>query len=330
MPLPLIIAGAVGAGLYGAAKSVGAAIDSSNAEDINRSAHRVVREIDGLLDKARTITNEQLEELGKKKYGAVTVNLKKFVEQYSQLKNVELLQRGDIDRLVVGDFDDQAMQEIRNDISMLESSALGLGAGAAAGAMTAFGAYSGTMLLASASTGTAISALSGVAATNATLAWLGGGSLAAGGMGMAGGMMVLGGVVAGPALAIFGSILSNSASEKLSHAKANYENAETHASLCKSTITKLEGIGAVSCLASDTLSKCRTACRRATIALSKVIEQSGTDYSRFSEDEKNTVFKAVKTAQLVKALVDTAILDEDGNLLGDSEANLRKVREAIA
>ena len=45
-----------------------------------------------------------------------------------------------------------------------------------------------------ASTGTAISTLSGAAATKATLAWLGGGALAAGGLGVAGGTVVLGGV----------------------------------------------------------------------------------------------------------------------------------------
>lgn len=47
-----------------------------------------------------------------------------------------------------------------------------------------------------ASTGTAISSLSGAAATNATLAWLGGGSLAAGGGGMAAGSVVLGTITA--------------------------------------------------------------------------------------------------------------------------------------
>ena len=45
---------------------------------------------------------------------------------------------------------------------------------------------------------TAIASLSGVAATNATMAWFGGGALAAGGSGMAGGMMVLGGIIAAP------------------------------------------------------------------------------------------------------------------------------------
>ena len=45
--------------------------------------------------------------------------------------------------------------------------------------------------LGTASTGTAISTLSGAAATKATLAWLGGGTLAAGGLGVAGGAVVL-------------------------------------------------------------------------------------------------------------------------------------------
>lgn len=47
-----------------------------------------------------------------------------------------------------------------------------------------------------ASTGTAISALSGAAATSATLAWLGGGALAAGGGGMAAGSALI--ALAGP------------------------------------------------------------------------------------------------------------------------------------
>ena len=47
-----------------------------------------------------------------------------------------------------------------------------------------------------ASTGTAISALSGAAANSAALAWLGGGALAAGGGGMSAGTAFLG--LAGP------------------------------------------------------------------------------------------------------------------------------------
>lgn len=75
----------------------------------------------------------------------------------------------------------------------------GAGAGLAAGLATggAVAAFGGTALTAvamsigTASTGAAISGLTGVAATNAALAWLGGGAIAAGGAGMAGGQALL-------------------------------------------------------------------------------------------------------------------------------------------
>lgn len=62
-----------------------------------------------------------------------------------------------------------------------------------------------------ASTGTAISALTGAAATNAALAWLGGGAIVAGGGGMASGGALIG-ILAGPvAWAIGGTILLGTA-----------------------------------------------------------------------------------------------------------------------
>jgi hypothetical protein len=74
------------------------------------------------------------------------------------------------------------------------------GAGIAAGAGVAAFAPTAAMAIATtfgtASTGTAISALSGAAATNAALAWLGGGALAAGGGGMVAGNALL--ALAGP------------------------------------------------------------------------------------------------------------------------------------
>ena len=79
------------------------------------------------------------------------------------------------------------------------------GKGVSAGIGTAVGTWALISTYGAASTGTAIASLSGVAATNATLAWLGGGSLAAG-------SAVLGGIVAIPALAITGIF---------SHLKAN-------------------------------------------------------------------------------------------------------------
>lgn len=82
----------------------------------------------------------------------------------------------------------------------LKKSSMGAAAGIAGGTAVVTLAPTAAMWIATtfgtASTGTAISALSGAAATNAALAWLGGGALTAGGAGMAGGSALL--ALAGP------------------------------------------------------------------------------------------------------------------------------------
>jgi len=86
------------------------------------------------------------------------------------------------------------------ELEAAKKSALGAGAGVATGAAIVSVAPTVALWVAStfgvASTGTAISALSGAAATNAALAWLGGGALAAGGGGMVAGQAFL--ALAGP------------------------------------------------------------------------------------------------------------------------------------
>ncbi len=88
----------------------------------------------------------------------------------------------------------------REELSSARKSAAGAGAGVAAGMAVASMAPSAAMWVATtfgtASTGTAISTLSGAAAMNAAMAWLGGGALAAGGGGMAAGSAFL--AMAGP------------------------------------------------------------------------------------------------------------------------------------
>lgn len=83
----------------------------------------------------------------------------------------------------------------RKDLEAARKSAAGAGAGLTAGAAVATMAPSAALWVATtfgtASTGTAISTLSGAAASNAALAWLGGGALAAGGGGTAAGGTLL-------------------------------------------------------------------------------------------------------------------------------------------
>ena len=96
---------------------------------------------------------------------------------------------------------DSIVQRIQTEAATSEKIGGGVGlAGAAAGAgLAAFGPTAAMAIattFGTASTGTAISALSGAAATKAALAWLGGGALAAGGGGMSAGNALL--ALAGP------------------------------------------------------------------------------------------------------------------------------------
>lgn len=94
----------------------------------------------------------------------------------------------------------EAEEFARKDLEAARKSAASAGAGFTAGAAVASMAPTAAMWVATtfgtASTGTAISTLSGAAATKAALAWLGGGTLAAGGGGTAAGSALL--ALAGP------------------------------------------------------------------------------------------------------------------------------------
>lgn len=125
--------------------------------------------IQTLFDRIRNIPEEN--RLKYEKFKAIRVNWKQQVEKIElEYKKAEVKTAG------------QGAAGVGAGVAVVT-----LGPTVAMGVATTFGV---------ASTGTAISALSGAAATNAALAWLGGGALAAGGGGMAAGSAFL--ALAGP------------------------------------------------------------------------------------------------------------------------------------
>lgn len=330
MPIPIIlgvIAG--GAALYGAVKGVSGAIDHSNAKDINGEAKSMVSRASNEVEEQREITFNALEKYGKRKLSSFDGVIADFLHTFSRLKNVEEVKTPELDKLGVGDFSSQSLTGLRNDYQALKDAGLGLSSGLGGGAALAFGAYNGTMLLASAGTGTAISTLSGVAATNATLAWLGGGTLAAGGGGMALGTMILGGIVAGPALAIFGHILGNKGEEALNNANSNMEQARTIRDEAGLTVEKLKAIAQTTTLASQVFQKITIQLRRSIDEMAEVIGVYGTDYSKFNQPSREAVLCAVKFAQLIKAMIDTPILDKNGNLVVATKKRVEEIKKSI-
>lgn len=331
MPVPIIL-GVVAAGttLYGAYKGISGAIDHSDASDINDSAQSMVHAARKLVEMQRLSTNGTLTDYGARKLRAFNGVIADFIRTFGRLQNVEISHSPELDKLNLGDFSTQTLAGLRQDYQALKDAGLGLGAGLSGGAALAFGAYNGTMLLATAGTGAAISSLSGVAATNATLAWLGGGTLAAGGYGMAGGAMVLGGIVAGPAMAIFGHIVGHKGEEALNKARNNLEQAKTIREDAKKVAEFLLAVEQVAALANGTFSSITAHLRRSLATLEKVIQNEGEDYRAFSHDSREAVLRTVKFAQLIKAMIDTPILDADGQLVLSTEKRLQELAGAAA
>jgi len=95
----------------------------------------------------------------------------------------------------------------------------GAGMAAATGTGAFVGIPSVVTSLGAASTGTAISSLSGAAASNATMAYLGGGALSAGGGGIALGTAALGVVTIGPTMLVGGLTLNGQGEKAVTKAK---------------------------------------------------------------------------------------------------------------
>ena len=212
MPLPLLFIGiAAASGMLGIGGAVKAGVDTNNAKQINKNANKLVQQSTDCLNAQRLACGNALTQLGAEKLSVLNGTLTAFLDVFTQIKNVDFGETEGLDELHRLHIDEQEFVELRGMANFVGSIAGGAVAGTASGALAAFGAYGAAQALAFASTGTAISALSGAAATNATLAFFGGGSLAAGGLGMAGGTVVLGGLVAGPALLVMGLVAGKAA-----------------------------------------------------------------------------------------------------------------------
>lgn len=311
-------------GIAGALTGIGtgikAGIDNKNANDINDLAQHILEHAKERIEIAKAASGRGLEVLGEKKIHILDNRINEFIRLYEKIKNITLQDSTGLDELSKFRIDkDNSFLELKELGNLGTSMAKGLASGTVAGALTAFGAYGAATTFATASTGTAIASLSGAAATNATLAFFGGGSLAAGGLGVAGGTAVLGGMVAGPALAILGIVMSAKASKKLDEAYSNKAEAQKIAAELSTATVMCNGIRRRAYLFQRLLIKCETLFAPLIYEMEKIQITSGTDYTKYSMEQKQTIARALSLAGTIKAVLDTPILTEDGALTPESE-----------
>ena len=172
---------------------VSAIINRKEAIATREEADKLKAEIESTNENIRDDLNESLETFGKIRLDALHNTVGLFLSYLDRLN--QKVKSKEYDFLKEIDISVDEIHEMK-EIDMKASdavkvAAVGGGFAAIALAGTPTLVTSAVTAFATASTGTAISTLHGVAATNAVLAWLGGGSIAAGGGGMAAGAATL-------------------------------------------------------------------------------------------------------------------------------------------
>ncbi|MBX1934942.1 hypothetical protein I9Q28_05605 [Campylobacter lari] len=309
MAVPFILGGiALATGIFGAKKAYDGYQDKCAAEELDNNAKAIFNYAKENLDVARKNAEQALENLGHAKLHIHQNSFKEFIDIFSKLKNVESsdFSKDDL-KFNINEFIEFTKESVIDFTKLAAGGIASLGAGALAG----LGAYGSVGLLASASTGTLISTLSGAAATNATLAWLGGGSLAAGGFGMAGGMAVLGGIVAAPVLAVGGFLYSKVGEQALDEAKSNLHKAKAAASemdTARIATTAISSIVNESLIAIQNLDGVLIK-ELQTFKLMIIREN---DYSKFTNGEKAYTQFIVNLVKAISGICKVNVLTEDG------------------
>ncbi|GAA7733276.1 hypothetical protein JP0164_04340 [Helicobacter pylori] len=182
------------------------------------------------------------------------------------------------------------------------------------GVLAAYGAYTGVGMLASTAGGVAIAELSGVAATNVTLAWLGGGELSVGGFGMVGGMAVFGGLVAGPALAILGAMSADEMEEELEKAKSYYSQVEKAVKKADAIIDQFQAIEKMAKLFTRQITKCNALFFSLSQDAIATMKKHNYNRSLYSQEERDQLCVAVSTLMTLSAFLKIPIIDKHQKL----------------
>lgn len=333
MPLPLVplIAGGISAvaAAHGAKKGIDGKKKMDKAKSVNNDAQNIANSAEKKITDTKEATTKAIEALGEQKVVVLSGTIHDFVTTFEKIKNIEFTESQGLDELK--NFNPQSPEFLQLKKVSMEAKKVAVNGVSAlgGGALLAFGTYNVVMgglggLLVTATTGTALSSLTGIAATNATLAWLGGGALSVGGLGMAGGTMVLGGLVVGPALALGGTLFAKQADKAYWDAKSNLEKAKTFREQAEGICATLRVIRSRANQLYDLLSNLNTPLIELNADMRSIVRNNGTDWNSYSKQDKTQIYKCIQVAQVVKMVLDTSLLTEDGKLHEQSKETLVK------
>ncbi|GAA8064645.1 hypothetical protein Neuguinea42_08200 [Helicobacter pylori] len=315
MPLPFILGGlALAAAGYGVKKGIDALDADCEADEFIKKAENLKEEAAKKAESAESDCKCAFARFGGKKLHVLSHTVSHFLNHFHRLKRSRII----IEGINMQDIQGQVSDALKitnqySEVDFLDASGAVIGS-AIGGVLAAYGAYTGVGLLASTAGSVAIAELSGVAATNATLAWLGGGALSVGGFGMVGGMAVLGELVAGPALAILGALSASKMEEKLENAKAHYAQVEAAVKKADVMVDNLQAIKRMVRLFTRQITKCDALFFSLSQDAIATMKERNYDVSYYSQKEKDQLCVILSTLMTLSAFLKVSIMGKHQKL----------------
>lgn len=340
MPLPFLIGGlAAVAGAAGVGTGIHGGVKMKEANDIMKLAQSKQEEAVNRFQKKNDETTILMDGLGKQELEILN-SFERFSDIIEKIQGRPEFVAYSKDGIDLPKYEAEELKKVSVGAGVLLGGVGGAAAGTAGGFAAAGATTSAVMALGTASTGTAISTLSGVAATNATLAVLGGGTVAAGGGGMALGSLVLGGATLGMGLLVGGVIFSVTGSKLSNKADEAYAQARRTEKQVNKIVSYLDELTKAARSFKDTLSKVNDQYQERLKTLDYVVNFSEkTNWCDFTKKEKLMTENVVLLVGLLYKMCQIKLVlnsekegetnkvnhNEIDTMIGDAETVLRDV-----
>lgn len=299
MPLPIwlvpvalkgaaVVAGAAGVGsaVHGAKKMK----DANDTMEFAKQRHE--KNVEN-FEKENKTTSQDMDKLGKLEL-EILHSFGEFSDVFEQIKNKPIFENHTKNGITLPQYDGEKLKEVSVGAGVLLGGLGGAGLGAASGFAAAGATTAAVMALGTASTGTAIASLSGAAATNATLALLGGGTLAAGGGGIAAGTAALGAATLGVGLLVGGVIFSFTGSKLSDKADEAWDQMKTAETKINKICSYLKELRETSNNYLDTLTRVNNIYQEHLNGLKSIVNLLGhKDWNTFTAEEKKVTENTV-------------------------------------
>lgn len=325
MPLPLLLG--LGAAAIGIGGHLSAKETNEKAQELADEAKEMYDSAKESLDREQFRSKSALSSLGYQKKEVLEGTVQRFLKSYERIKNVELKDTAGLEEIKKFSINPHEALELREMADIYEKALSSGAAGAVTGAAVALAA-NGTLGL---MTGELAAAGSALLAGNIGVAT----SLAGGALSFGAAMTPLA-AIAAPVVLFTGISSSIKADENLEKAQTMYAEAELAVEKMKISETLCIAISERSEMFERLIKKLDRPFLECTIMLESLVHKKTgvfkgkiVDAQKLTQEEMELIAVTRSLAGAIKAVLDTPILNANGNLAEESEEMYEKMQRTL-